>query len=394
MRTARRHLTYGGWAILIGAAASSFYSIGKWPSNFFQPIFIGGVIGATIYGAISLTDAVLGRYALAPRVYALARAFALVASGIVGSVVGLWIGVHLLGDEITFAEMFTGHGRIFVVMATIISALSAIVVRSYDLLKVRLSTALVRIKEQEWTEKELALARAVQTRLLPPTLVTGQGFSIASRNLPAHLVAGDFYDVVRLDDGSVFVVIADVAGKGMAASLIMASVKAVLPFLAREGVRQVMSRLNEKLIEELARREFVALACARFDPKTGTVEIANGGCPDPYLVTSHGVTTIAPPGPRLPLGVRAGIAYESTRLQIEPGDRLLLVTDGIPEAPMTNGEPLGYDVLARIVSGLRGADRTAESWLDDFLATVRTHVAEGYEDDWTAVVVERREMTG
>ncbi|MGZ7080316.1 MAG: hypothetical protein ACXVJT_12955, partial [Thermoanaerobaculia bacterium] len=137
MRTARRHLTYGGWAMLIGAAASSFYSIGKWPSNFFQPIFIGGVIGATIYGAISLTDAVLGRYALAPRVYALARAFALVASGIVGSVVGLWIGVHLLGDEITFAEMFTGHGRIFVVMATIISALSAIVVRSYDLLKVR-----------------------------------------------------------------------------------------------------------------------------------------------------------------------------------------------------------------------------------------------------------------
>ena len=89
---------------------------------------------------------------------------------------------------------------------------------------------------------------------------------------------------VRLDDGSVMVVVADVAGKGVAASLIMSSVKAVLPFIARGGVGEMMQTLNRKLVQELGDREFVALVCARFHPATGAVEVANAGCPDPYIV--------------------------------------------------------------------------------------------------------------
>ena len=79
-------------------------------------------------------------------------------------------------------------------------------------------------------------------------------------------MAGDFYDIVRLDDGTIVIVVADVAGKGVGASLIMASVKAVLPFVAREGAQRAMSMLNAKLVNELGKREFVALAYARFNP--------------------------------------------------------------------------------------------------------------------------------
>src|SRR5204862_108249 len=84
-------------------------------------------------------------------------------------------------------------------------------------------------------ERELEMARSIQARLLPPPTMSGEGFSLEARNMAAHYVAGDFYDFIRLDDGSIVIVVADVAGKGMGASLTMASVKAVLPFVARGG---------------------------------------------------------------------------------------------------------------------------------------------------------------
>src|SRR5438128_1051667 len=82
--------------------------------------------------------------------------------------------------------------------------------------------------------RELEMAREIQVRLLPAPRFEGAGFAVTARNLPASFVAGDFYDFVANDDGTVTIVVADVAGKGMGASLIMASVKAVLPFVARE----------------------------------------------------------------------------------------------------------------------------------------------------------------
>ena len=88
---------------------------------------------------------------------------------------------------------------------------------------------------QELGRRELEMARDVQRRLLPPSELEGPGWQVASRCLPARVVAGDFYDVLRRADGSVDVVVADVAGKGFAASLIMASVKAMLPFVTSEG---------------------------------------------------------------------------------------------------------------------------------------------------------------
>src|SRR5207244_5080339 len=175
-----------------------------------------------------------------------------------------------------------------------------------------------RIRETAWAERELEMARAIQERLLPPSHFEGDGLSIAARNLPASFVAGDFYDFVRNDDGAVTIVVADVAGKGMGASLIMASVKAVLPFVAREPLAEAMRLLNRKLVAELGRREFVALVCARYAARS--LEVANAGCPDPYLVRGGNAEAIVVPGERLPLGLRESARYETTTVRLAARD--------------------------------------------------------------------------
>src|SRR4051812_34675235 len=139
-----------------------------------------------------------------------------------------------------------------------------------------------RLKAIEFAEKELVIAREMQQRLLPPPVIEQDDFRITARTQAAHIVGGDFYDVIRLADGSLGVVIADVSGKGIGASLLMASCKAMIPLLsANGGVGDVIRALNERLCEQLGKREFVAMIFVRFDPASGELEIVNAGTPDP-----------------------------------------------------------------------------------------------------------------
>ena len=181
----------------------------------------------------------------------------------------------------------------------------------------------------------------------------------------------------------------DVSGKGIGASLIMASVKAVLPLIA-EGrrVAATLSELNRRLAGELASREFVALAFARFEPDTGALELANAGLPDPYLLRpGEAAAPLVVPGPRLPLGARLDVVYESLATTLAPSERLLLLTDGLPEAPAASGDPIGYEVLARL---LPSDARTPGELLDRLFASVREASRPVLEDDWTALVLEAR----
>jgi sigma-B regulation protein RsbU (phosphoserine phosphatase) len=211
---------------------------------------------------------------------------------------------------------------------------------------------------------------------------------VAARCVPARVVAGDFFDILRRADGSVDVIVADVAGKGFAASLIMASVKAMLPFVTAEnGVAESLVQLNSRLAIELGRGEFVALTLARFSPSQRTVELSNTGAPDPYLVRAgERPRPLSVPGPRLPLGVREQVSYASRTVDVADDQSLLLLTDSLPEARDYDGEPLGYEALESMLAQAPAAG-SPSSWLSGLFESVQKRTARAPEDDWTAAML-------
>lgn len=241
----------------------------------------------------------------------------------------------------------------------------------------RLRTSIERLKEHEFAEKELQIAREMQTRLLPPALVERDGFRVTARTHAAHIVGGDFYDVLGLPDGQSAIIAADVSGKGIAASLIMASCKAMIPFLATSGsAAEVMNALNARLAEQLQRREFVAMVFVRFDAKSGSAEVVNAGMPDPLL----GDTPVVCTGERLPLGAMRGTRYTATNITLAPGERLLLLSDGLCEATV-DGSPIGEERVAEIAA--------RETDLDALISGVHAIPGVQIDDDATVVSIER-----
>lgn len=245
----------------------------------------------------------------------------------------------------------------------------------------RLAQTIARLKEHEFAEKELEIAREMQQRLLPPSVIEHERLTITARTEAAHLVGGDFYDVVRLADGTLAVLIADVSGKGIAASLIMATCKAMIPFFASNGTAaEVMSALNRKLCEQLQRREFVAMLLARIDPSSGDADLVNAGMPDPFVIRAGGaLETVEFRGDRLPAGARRASEYLATPVRLAPGDRLLMFSDGLPEAQI-GGAPIGYQKTEEMAARLPSIDA-----IFDELRTSGASV----EDDLTALEVRR-----
>ena len=311
----------------------------------------------------------------------LARTAVYFVGGVVGWLLAsrLGLALGLVHFKIGFAEL-----RGYFPVAGAIGALVGILFYGFGLMQSQLEKSVERLKEAEFAEKEIELARSIQQRILPPQELSGEGYRISARNLPARFVAGDFYDVFRLPDGAVGLVVADVAGKGMGASLIMATVKAALPFLAAErSVDEALREANRRLKPRLDAREFVALTYVRYDPKTGAWELANAGLPDPYVLAGQR---------RAARGLGAGaalsrsasvreVAYEKVGGTLAPGERLLLLSDGLPEAPTAQGEPLGYERFEALLAGARDVDALLES--------VRAATGPVLADDWTVLVLER-----
>ena len=144
----------------------------------------------------------------------------------------------------------------------------------------------------------------------------------------------------------------------------------------------------------LGNREFVALTYARFDPGDGSLRVANAGLPDPYLLCHSGpVETLAVDGDRLPLGIRREVSYSTVRYSMDPSDRLLLVTDGIPEATDAQGNPIGYEGLRGLLDSSAewawdAASGSSGLWLDRLLEQVSQRTGSILDDDWTAVLLE------
>lgn len=387
----RRFLVYSGISSAVGVLVLLLMEVGRpgWFSA--RLILLGVVLGFLLNLGASLAEGIVFATLRVDRSWPrAARATLGALTHFAGGIGGYRIAAGLArrtGEPVEGFQHVASSAPVF----GLLTALVGITFHALRALNRQLAEQVDRIKSQRYAERELETARSVQERLLPPQQVSGSAFEVHARNLPARTVAGDLYDVFRLEDGDLGLAVGDVAGKGMGASLHMVSVKAMLPLIAAElDAAQTLRELNRRLLPELGPREFVALSFARYRPATGTLEIANAGLPDPYLLGDE-VRPIEVPGERLPLGVREDVPYSSTTVRIAPGEGLLMISDGLPEAIRKTGVPLGYEAFERVLRQV-SAESVSDSaqWLDAVIERVREVTEATQEDDWTALLLERQ----
>ncbi len=243
--------------------------------------------------------------------------------------------------------------------------------------------------EKQKLEAQLRVAHQVQSRLLPQAPPALDGWDVAAVYIPSSELAGDYYDFLRLPDGRVGLVIADVAGKGVPAALIMATFRALLRahVASGAGVAEIATRLNGLLRDECRPHGFVTGFLAFLEPSTGRLEYANCGHVPPLVVAPAGEPVeLAEGGPVL--GVFAEAAYGSREVTLAPGQVLVLHTDGVSEARRAEGEELGFARLAEVVRA--GLSRGATSLAGEVVRVARAFTGtEAFEDDFTLVLVAR-----
>ena len=378
--TLRQYLVYGAFAVVAGGFIGFVMARFVWNPHM---ILHGALIGFSCYSLSFGGEIVFHRWTEARPEQWWRRAILYFAASQLGWILGVAIGMPLIWG---FWPRFAFSRASWTIALGLggFGALAGIAAMGYERLKENLRVSIDRLKEKEYADKELQLARELQSRMLPAPEIAADGYRISGRNFAARYVAGDFYDVFHYADGAVGVAVADVAGKGMAASLIMASVKAVLPIMAStRSIDDAMMALNEKLVGELAKREFVAMSLARYEPATGRLSVTNAGLPDPYMMRGGGeISAIEVPGPRLPLGLKRNITYEKMEMTLETGDAVMLFSDGLPEAMTAGGEQIGYEGLVDIV-------RASGASVDAIMASIHAIEAGARDDDQTVVMISR-----
>ena len=189
-------------------------------------------------------------------------------------------------------------------------------------------------RNQERASSELAAARSVQELMIPHEKLNSPGFEVDSIYNPANEVGGDFYHLEPTPDGGLLVVIGDVAGKGLKAAMNVSMLMGALRRSPEKSPAKILKSLNRVLVGS---ESFTTCQAAWFGAD-GELVIANAGHLPPYLNSQE---VLLPGG--LPLGVLADIAYEEVRLYLHPGDRMLLMSDGVVEARQPSGELFGFE---------------------------------------------------
>jgi sigma-B regulation protein RsbU (phosphoserine phosphatase) len=249
--------------------------------------------------------------------------------------------------------------------------------------------------EKRRLDQDLQIAHEIQRILLPASAPELEGYQISGINIPAQQVSGDYYDYIAIDEDHIGVAIADVSGKGVPASLIMAMCRSVLRSHApaQRSPAMALRQVNAQLFPDIKEDMFISMAYAILDKHTATLTLCRAGHDAPLLfkASDQSVSRINPPG--MAVGIDSGGVFNRVTgdfsLTLEPNDCLVLYTDGVTEALNSAGDEFGMERVIRSIraSAAEGAAGIITRLTDDLRAFVGTYPQ---HDDITLIVIRKK----
>ncbi|HVO82270.1 MAG TPA: GAF domain-containing protein [Terriglobales bacterium] len=248
-------------------------------------------------------------------------------------------------------------------------------------------------RQEKRLERDLALARELQFRLLPQALPDLKNLEVAAKFVPARAIGGDLYDFVNYSLQRTAMVIGDVSGKGAPAAIYAALVSGILRSHApiEPGPAEMLSAVNFSLGERRIEGQFVSLIYAVWDDTNRTLQVANSGLPRPVYCHDGKTEIIEATG--LPLGLFDDAEYDELTFRAKPGDVFVFFSDGILDARNRAGDMFGRSRVEQIVAGC--AEASAESVVNTLFEAVAQHAAgEETFDDQTVVAIKVKGSSG
>lgn len=244
--------------------------------------------------------------------------------------------------------------------------------------------AMIRLQE------EVRIASAIQNNLLPKDIPSPEGYDIAGYTLPASSVGGDYYDFIQCDGGQLALCLGDVSGKGMPAALLMANLQAAIrgQTLMKASPSECLMRSNTLLYRSTDSDRFATCFYGVLDTTDHCLRYANAGHDRPLLFSSNGQRTdLNTSG--IVLGILPDSAYGEETIRFEPGDSLIVYSDGITDAADAGDREFGLDRLVEVAAG--HGNGSAADLVQRILGAVNDHVGDTPQtDDMTLVVVRRQ----
>jgi sigma-B regulation protein RsbU (phosphoserine phosphatase) len=248
-------------------------------------------------------------------------------------------------------------------------------------------------RQERRLERDLALARELQMRLLPQTLPKLANLELAAKFVPARAIGGDLYDFIPYSLSRLGIVIGDVSGKGAPAAIYAALVSGILRSHApiEPGPAEMLRAVNLSLAERRIEAQFVSLIYAVWDDEHRTLQVANSGLPRPIHVHAGKNHVIEATG--LPLGLFDDANYDEFRFKMKPGDMFVFFSDGILDARNRTGELFGRSRVEKLV--LECASKSADCVVNTLFKAAAEHSA-GVEsfDDQTVVAIKVKDSAG
>jgi sigma-B regulation protein RsbU (phosphoserine phosphatase) len=243
--------------------------------------------------------------------------------------------------------------------------------------------------EKRIMDEELKTASTIQRRLLPAPPQGLPGYNFVGSNRACRSISGDYYDFVVRPNGKVYFTIGDVSGKGVTAGLMMAGLQSAFRIFCKADPEPavMMAQLNEMLKENLPQSKFVTLFLGRLDTNTGSIEYANAGHTPPLWIAKNSVTELTESD--LLLGIVTRAEYTQRTLQLDPGDSLILFTDGVTEAENGDGNELGSTTVAEALRTMHGSAASDIAKVVDDHVLQHVGAPEALGDDVTIIVVSR-----